>query len=158
MSKYEPLARYLSSRSDNVWEASFCDVERVLGADLPRSAYQFPAWWANQSNQGHSQTQGWISAGWRTSNLDLMGRKIRFEKDEQRGGKNAAMHSSGNSPRTPADVLFDKAKKLTGIADREQLVGLALEQLIASLAATRLAGRGGTMPDLEVPGRERPTP
>jgi hypothetical protein len=55
MGKYEPLTHYLENQAEETWDASFSDVERVLGFALPRSACEYAAWWANQE-PGHSQT------------------------------------------------------------------------------------------------------
>ena len=67
MSRYEPLAQFLAAKKGDSWEASFEDIEKQLGGPLPQSAYKYPAWWANQTGPGHSQTRGWRSVGWRRS-------------------------------------------------------------------------------------------
>jgi hypothetical protein len=152
MSRYEPLAQFLSAKKADSWEASFEEIERRLGAPLPRSAYKYPAWWANQSGPGHSQTKGWRSVGWRTCDLDLEGRRVRFER-EMRGPIPSA---SGSRLQRSSEELFRRAQELTGIGDRERLVREALQLLIAREAGLRLARLGGTMPDLKVPPRERP--
>lgn len=80
MSRYEPLAQFLDSRTNSLWQAKFSDVEQVLGFPLPPSAYRYPAWWANQHGKGHSQTAGWKAVGWQTRALDLDNRKVTFER------------------------------------------------------------------------------
>lgn len=85
MGKYEPLTHYLESRSDEIWDAQFTDVERVLGFPLPASALEYPAWWANQE-PGHSQTRGWRDAGWETGRVDLARKRLRFVRSRRRGG------------------------------------------------------------------------
>lgn len=81
MSKYEPLARHLARLQHQSWRASFDEIERVLNFNLPESARKYNAWWANQSGPGHSQTAGWIDAGWKTSDLDLAAEKVTFSRD-----------------------------------------------------------------------------
>ncbi|WP_164156221.1 DUF7662 domain-containing protein [Sandarakinorhabdus rubra] len=81
MSKYEPLARHLARLQLQSWRASFDEIERVLNFSLPESARKYNAWWANQSGPGHSQTAGWIDAGWKTSDLDLAAEKVTFSRD-----------------------------------------------------------------------------
>jgi hypothetical protein len=148
-SRYQPLADYLSSKKENVWDASFEDIERALGRSLPDSAYRYQAWWANQENRGHSQTHGWRSAGWRTARLDLERRRVRFERERPKPAK---------LDRTPEnlDNLLHEAADLSGIDDRDMLVREALRALIAREAGKRLIRLGGTMPELQVPPRERP--
>jgi hypothetical protein len=152
MGKYEPLALYLESRTEEIWDARFAEIERVLGFQLPRSAHAYPAWWANQE-PGHSQTQGWRSAGWETSRVDLAAKKVRFS----RCGRTPARTAEPNTSASAADALFDKAQKLTKIKDRDALIEAALTALIRREAARQLIALGGTMPDLIVPPRQRPT-
>ena len=82
MSRYEPLAQFLDSRTNPVWQAKFSEIEQVLGFPLPASAYRYAAWWANQRGNGHSQTAGWKSVGWQTRALNLEERKVTFEREE----------------------------------------------------------------------------
>lgn len=146
MSSYQPLADHLSRRKGDVWDATFDEVERALGRPLPRSAYRHNAWWANQNGPGHSQTHGWRSAGWKTSKLDLEGRRVRFERER--------------SPR-PAlacseKELVEQAMAVSGITDRESVVREALRAFIKRETARGLIEMGGTMPDFEAAPRRRP--
>lgn len=79
MSKYDPLRRHLMSLSDTDWEASFADIEAVLGFALPKSARTRPEWWSNNAT-GHSHARAWLEIGWRTGNIDLKAERIRFSK------------------------------------------------------------------------------
>lgn len=151
MSRYQPLADFLASQKSNEWVATFADVEQRLGFQLPKSAYKYPAWWANQSG-GHSQARGWRSVGWRTAALDLERRRVRFERDKR---SRAASVSSDRDDRS-TDELLERARELTGISDREALIQEALRFLVAREAGMRLARLGGTMPDFEAAPRERP--
>jgi len=54
------------------------------------------------------------------------------------------------------DDLIAKAGRLTGITEKTKLVHLGLEALIARESSRRLAALGGSMPDLNAPGRTRP--
>ncbi len=152
MGKYEPLALYLENRTEEIWDARFAEIERVLGFPLPRSAHDHPAWWANQE-PGHSQTQGWRSAGWETSRVDLAAKKVRF----QRRGRTSTRTIEPNRLTGAAEELFEKARRLTGIEDRDALIEAALTALIRREAARQLSAMGGTMPGLTVPPRQRPT-
>ena len=53
------------------------------------------------------------------------------------------------------DELVARAIEMTGITDETALIRAALECLVQREAAHRLSLLGGTMPDLEVPGRRR---
>lgn len=71
-SRYAPLFNYLSEEvppeEDHV-ELEFEQIERVINAELPRSAYQHRAWWANTPS--HAQANAWVSAGWRVDRVDF---------------------------------------------------------------------------------------
>lgn len=82
MSKYRTLSRHLVGRRDTPWVARFQEIEAILGFSLPRSAYSYPAWWSNQSGDGHIQSQAWQSAGWRTGELDLAKQQVSFFRQE----------------------------------------------------------------------------
>jgi len=148
--RYQPLADFLAAKKSGQWDASFEEIEKRLGFALPRSAYKYPAWWANQNGPGHSQTKGWKSVGWRTAKLDLEARRVTFER-EAIGFALAPMKA------TAPDELLRRAGELTGIKDKETLIGEALRALIAREAGLRLIRLGGTMPDIKVPPRERPS-
>lgn len=157
MSRYEPLAHFLTAQKANSWDATFEEIEARLGAPLPKSAYKYPAWWANQTGSGHSQTKGWQSAGWRTCDVDIQGRRVRFERerapDRVQDVSSAFSHDMDQWNR---ESLVRRARELTGIKNREALIDLALRSLIAREAGRRLARLGGTMPEFKAPPRERP--
>lgn len=149
MSRYQPLADFLASHKSNEWTATFADIEERLGFSLPKSAYKYPAWWANQANGGHSQTRGWRSVGWRTTALNLESKSVRFERERE----------SATASQNGEDIenLLRQAREWTGIEDRDSLIREALKTLLAREAAARLARLGGTMPDFKAPPRRRPT-
>ena len=151
MGKYEPLTQYLQNQPVEIWEARFSDVECVLGFALPRSAHEYPAWWANQE-PGHSQTRGWKDAGWETGQVDLAAKKVRFKRRLRPTGKPAAS-SAIQSPSLAE--LWRKAHEISEISDRAELERAALQHFIESEAGRHLAEMGGTMPDLEMPPRRR---
>ena len=53
------------------------------------------------------------------------------------------------------EELIEEARESTGIDGISALVSAALTALVQREAARRLAKLGGTMPDLEVPPRQR---
>lgn len=152
MGKYEPLTHYLENQVEEIWDARFSDIEGVLGFALPRSAHEYPAWWANQE-PGHSQTQGWRDAGWETGQVDLAAKKVRFRRKKRASGR----VSAAGQPVGPSPELWDRAHRISGIKDRDALIEAALTALIRREAGKQLIAMGGTMPDFTVPPRERPT-
>jgi hypothetical protein len=144
---YQSLADFLREHPEDKWDARFEEVERVLRRPLPGSAYRHQAWWANQAGPGHSQTHGWRSVGWRTTKLDLEGRRVRFERETAPPAK----------PRSDSKDIWRQAAEVTGISDRSKLIEEGLKALISRDAAERLIALGGSMPDYATPARERPS-
>lgn len=68
MSKYQPLTDYLSSLQGDQFTTNLGAIEDILGFELPASARQYPAWWANQER---GQSLAWQSAGWKTVEVSL---------------------------------------------------------------------------------------
>ena len=155
MSRYEPLAQFLAAKKSDSWDATFLDIEKQLGAPLPQSAYKYPAWWANQTGPGHSQTRGWRSVGWRTCDLDLERRRVRFEREP------AASRLPGSNPQVSPGPesrasLIARAMAVSGICDRDHLIEEGLRALIARESARGLIELGGTMPEFQAAPRDRP--
>ena len=96
MSKYQNLAQHLGSIDGREWVATFAEIESALGFSLPRSAYTYQAWWANQEGGAHTQAAAWRDVGWRTKDLDLVGKRITFFRDEARGQSKAASSARSN--------------------------------------------------------------
>lgn len=155
MSRYEPLAQFLAAKKGDSWEASFEEIERRLGAPLPQSAYKYPAWWANQTGPGHSQTRGWRSVGWRTCDLDLERRRVRFEREGATSPSRLSARPASSQGESRA-ALIARAMEASGLSDPDELIEEALRALIAREAARGLIGLGGTVPDFEAAPRERP--
>lgn len=145
MGKYEPLAKHLKGLPLDEWVAPIEEIEEVLGFELPPSARRHRSWWGNSYRGNHSQTEGWIAAGWETRDVDLPNGKVRFEK---RAGRR----------ETGSDIqeLWRKAREISGIVDGEELERAALTCFIQREAAKRLIAMGGTMPDFKPAPRERP--
>lgn len=152
MGKYDPLKRYLESQETDSVNADFAQLEEILGFSLPRSAYRYQAWWANEAHGSHSHSRSWQDAGWETSQVNTSDRKVRFRRRRPRA----------ESSVSPASVciansdLWDKAARVTGIEDREKLAEVALTALIRQETVRYFAQIGGTMPDASPAPRERP--
>ena len=79
MNRYDRLQAYLESRPGDLWEATFSEVEAVLGEPLPYSARRHRPWWSNGG--GHTQTRAWRSAGWKTVKVDLQQETLEFRRE-----------------------------------------------------------------------------
>lgn len=113
MSKYQPLTGFLRSRSTEQVPMTFAEIEKVLGFRLPSSAYEYPAWWANDTGKSHVQARAWISAGYETEQVNQTARKLIFKRtgreyggpatSSQHGGmaepQSAFKHQEGKSPK-----------------------------------------------------------
>ncbi len=80
MSKYDPLFDYLLNLKQKEWRATFDAIERILGFELPPSASNHSAWWENEKKGAHVQARVWMAAGWRTSDVNLTGKTVTFER------------------------------------------------------------------------------
>jgi hypothetical protein len=63
MAKYDGLHHHLRRQRAETLELTFAEIERRIGAMLPKSA-QRPQWWANESdpNTSHVQRKAWREA------------------------------------------------------------------------------------------------
>lgn len=66
MGKYTPLTEWLLRQNFDRISLSFSEIERIIGGDLPPSAYKHNLWWLNDIN--HSQGKSWINAGYTATN------------------------------------------------------------------------------------------
>src|SRR5580700_4334231 len=95
-SKYEPLARHLKAQRADLVRMKFSDIERVIGAKLPPSADHNRAYWSN--NAANSVlTKAWLTAGFRSEQVDLAARKVAFRRVETvaSGGEGGFAEASG---------------------------------------------------------------
>ena len=77
--KYDPLRRFLSADTAAPLTLSFAQVEQILGAKLPPSAYVRAAWWSNETDPTHSQCKAWLSAGLKAQ-LDRLHERVTFSQ------------------------------------------------------------------------------
>jgi len=79
MSKYEPLAAFLKAKGRGEVKLSFREIEKILGAKLPPSAYRHRPWWANEA-AGHVHAKAWLGAGYETAQVDMGAKKLVFKR------------------------------------------------------------------------------
>ena len=82
MSKYAPLEAYLRESGQEMTSMTFGDIEQVIGADLPPSAFKHRPWWSNNPSNSVI-TNSWLKAGYKTENVDMAGKKLVFVKTAQ---------------------------------------------------------------------------
>ncbi len=80
MAKYDPLRRFLSRNKHAEIELSFAEIERIIGAMLPKSAAR-PQWWANEISEDsrHVQSRAWRDAGCEAYPV-LDAERVRFRR------------------------------------------------------------------------------
>lgn len=83
--RYAALADWLQSQPGRIGsiQLTFNQIEEIINYDLPVSARNHRAWWANDS-VGHTQSQLWLDAGWRTTSINLGDGKITFSRIRER--------------------------------------------------------------------------
>ena len=70
--KYRNLFAHLCDLQSHEWQATFREIESILGFSLPASARLYRPWWGNQRlGGGHSQALAWNVAGWETADVDM---------------------------------------------------------------------------------------
>lgn len=79
MGKYDPLGEYLARQPQPRVELSFEQIEGILAAELPPSAYRYQAFWANNP-RGHVHASAWLGAGWKVQGVDLTRKLITFAR------------------------------------------------------------------------------
>lgn len=75
--KYEPLSEYLVTLPGDEVCFTFTEIEAILGAALPRTAWQRGAWWANSPRADHPQSRAWLASGWSVS-ADVENASVTF--------------------------------------------------------------------------------
>jgi hypothetical protein len=80
MGKYDPLFRYLNSNGNPKVILSYVEIENILSAKLPNSAYEYKEWWDNNS---HVQSKFWRDAGYQVDTV-FLGDKVIFIKEKCR--------------------------------------------------------------------------
>ena len=74
--QYERLQRHLRAAGQSRIEMTFADVAKTIGEQLPRSAFEHPAWWG--SDPKHTQAV-WLDVGY-TAIPNLTAQKVIFTR------------------------------------------------------------------------------
>jgi len=78
--QYERLERRLHADGRQRIEMTFAEVTRVVGEQLPRSAYHYSAWWGSDPN--HTQAV-WLDAGY-VASPNLTAERVTFTRSTRR--------------------------------------------------------------------------
>lgn len=78
MSKYNPLSDRLAGHPANEWQASFAEIEEVLGFPLPKSARTGKSWW---SGMDKPHAKAWAAHGFE-ANVDHARSLVTFRRGE----------------------------------------------------------------------------
>jgi hypothetical protein len=78
--KYTPLENYLRDLPANQKEVAFSfeQIEKILNAKLPPSAYEYQQWWENEKEGNHVNARAWANAGWKVENVDFNRKQVRL--------------------------------------------------------------------------------
>ena len=74
LAKYHLLARHLAADPGDAVTLTFAEVEALLGAPLPRSAYARSWWSAGQP----SRARVWRGVGWRVQRMNPARHTVTF--------------------------------------------------------------------------------
>ena len=77
--KYMGLFNYFKSKSIKIIMLNFAEIEKLIGYELPSSAYKHRAFWAN--TRTHLVAFGWLDAGYRTADVDFFNQQVEFRKN-----------------------------------------------------------------------------
>ena len=81
---YAALSAHLKARPEAATslQMTFQEIERVLGKELPRSAFDYRAWWANDPTK--PQSTAWLDEGWRANAVSMTDRRLTFVRTNDR--------------------------------------------------------------------------
>lgn len=130
MSKYQPLSDRLSGHEGPEWDASFAEIEEVLGFPLPKGARTGRAWWAD-ADKAHARS--WSQHGF-AAHPDPAQARVTFrrapgEPSQFEGAVAAFAPSPAAEPRPPmtssAVAAADSVEAGTARASSGSLLGPA---------------------------------
>lgn len=71
----------LISNLNETYTLTFAQVEDLINDNLPPSARQHRAWWANDSTSSR-QAEAWMTSGWAVDDVDLSAEVVRFKRTD----------------------------------------------------------------------------
>lgn len=89
MGKYAALGRYLDRKAREDEERvklTFEEVEEIIPGNLPLSAREHRAWWANTATNHVQAEEGWLGFGWIVESVDIENERVVFEAESTDAG------------------------------------------------------------------------
>jgi CBS domain-containing protein len=83
--RFTPLGIFLQNQPGNVdkLRLTFSEIEKIIGGELPPSAYNYRNWWDNNP-ESRPQSRSWLDVGWRAGYRNISGKYIMFVRVRER--------------------------------------------------------------------------
>ena len=89
--KYSALEGVLRNHREDQVSMTFSEIERIIGAELPASAFKHRPWWSNNPSNSVI-TNAWLNAGFKTEQVDMEGHRLVFRRiGARKSDRNAAV-------------------------------------------------------------------
>jgi hypothetical protein len=111
MGKYTRLGEFLRAQRSKEVPMTFAEIERIIGGKLPPNSPQYPAWWSNNP-LNNVMTKVWLSAGFRTEQVDVKSRRVVFRRVDEKAIELSSPPPAKKGERHP---LFGALKGLAHI-------------------------------------------
>lgn len=94
---YSLFSAHLKSKDTTLTSlpVTFQEIERILGKPLPRSAFEYRAWWVNDPMK--PQSAAWLEEGWRAVAVNMSERRLTFVRTNERAKKYVEFFNSLNT-------------------------------------------------------------
>ena len=96
-SKYQPLENHLRLTGKRNIPMTFNEIEAVIGTGLPASARKHRPWWSNNPSNS-SITHSWLSAGYKTTQVELGNERLVFVREERADAHGVSAPDPANGP------------------------------------------------------------
>ena len=127
-----PLQIYLKGLTATRVTMSFKEVEAILNAPLPKSAYNYQAWWVN-SEKAHSHASAWLEAGYEVRNVKF-GQCVEFVKRE---GKGIIKHieDTVNQQINSKELSYEEINYIEGLSNKmEKIRGFLSDNMVSDFS------------------------
>ena len=106
--KYDPLQEHLKvlPTSRKSVTLRFAEIEKLIKANLPKSASEYQEWWANQSYG--SQAPAWLGAGFVVESVDVGRKIVRFRRDSTTRGSRKKSQAKKTKQRRNSQPIDEK--------------------------------------------------
>lgn len=122
---------------------TFGQIERIIDAKLPSSAYKYRSWWSNNPSNS-TITPAWLNAGYKTANVKIEDRKLVFRRTmagdlpSETGGGEQIQESVETAVGTGfSSHVFGSLKGTVSIAPGTELASPIEEEWDAGAASFR---------------------